>query len=140
MTIEEFRKHRYVVQFLEYMVGGGLYFITGYAVFAICYSGFGWPWWVAKILGDTIGWTLNYIVQRYWAFNSKSLYRHELKNGIRYTVFSCINIGLDYLIIGGLREVGVTPYIGMLVAALFFTGWNYLGYRFWVFKKAYNTK
>ncbi len=135
MTIEKFVKHRRVVQFLEYLVGGGLFFITGYSVFAILYSGFGWTWWHAKIVGDIAGFSLNYIVQRYWAFNNKQLYKDEGTNRLRYIVVTICNVALDIGIIAGLHALGVSPYIGMIVAALFFTGWNYVCYRFWVFRK-----
>ena len=57
-----------LAQFAKYMAGGGVYFWTGYAVFAICYSGFHWNWLPSKIAADAIGWTLNYIVQRFWTF------------------------------------------------------------------------
>lgn len=119
---------------MAYAVGGGLYFVSGYIVFAICYSLLGLEWWVGKILGDIIGWTLNYLVQRYWAFNSKTLYKHEWRARLRYISFTAFNIFLDYLIVGALKEVGITPYAGMIFAAAFFTVWNYFGYRFWVFK------
>lgn len=123
-------------QFLKYSVGGSLYFVSGYLLFALCYSGLHWQWWQAKLLGDVIGWTLNYMVQRYWAFTTSELQRHENQNRLRYIVFSGFNLLLDYAIIGGLRRFGVSPYIGMFVAAGFFTGWNYLGYRFVVFRRA----
>ena len=125
---------RRVIQFLEYSVGGSLYFVSGYLIFAVCYSGLHWQWWQAKLLGDIVGWTLNYLVQRYWAFAASELQRHEGRNRWRYVGFSTLNLLLDYLIIGSLRAIGVSPYIGMFVAAGFFTGWNYLGYRYWVFK------
>jgi putative flippase GtrA len=127
-----------LLQFLEYLAGGGLYFVSGYIIFAICFSGFHWAWWTAKLTADVIGWTLNYLVQRYWAFDNRELKRHEGRNRLRYIMFTGLNIGLDYLIIGGLQKVGVTPYIGMFAAAAFFTGWNYLGYRYWVFPEEYN--
>ncbi len=129
---------RRLVQFAIYMLGGGIYFWSGYLIFAISYSGFGWQWWQAKLLADIIGWTLNYLVQRYWAFNSPGLALHEGRNRLRYGLISIFNIGLDYLIVGGLRQVGITPYIGMFVAAGFFTVWNYVCYRWWIFKEEYN--
>ncbi len=132
-------KHRHrLIQFGQFMVGGGLYFCSGYAIFAICYSWLHWQWWQAKLAGDIIGWTLNYIVQRYWAFQTSELKKHENRNRLRYIVFSAFNLLLDYLIIGGLRQVGITPYVGMFVAAGFFTVWNYIGYRYWVFREEYN--
>ncbi|MDB5181894.1 MAG: hypothetical protein JWP13_657 [Candidatus Saccharibacteria bacterium] len=126
------------MQFVEYFIGGGVFFWSGYITFGICYSVFHWQWWQAKLLADTIGWTLNYLVQRYWAFTSKGLSKNESKNRTRYIIVSVVDTVLDYAIVGGLNAVGVSPYIGMFVAAGFFTVWNYMLYRFWVFREEYN--
>jgi putative flippase GtrA len=123
------------VQFLEYWIGGNVFFFSGYASFALFYSVLHWQWWQAKLLADTIGWTLNYLVQRYWAFTKSELTKHEGRNKLRYVTLSLVDTVLDYAIVGGLVSLGVTPYIGMFVAAGFFTFWNYLWYRFWVFAK-----
>lgn len=129
---------RRIIQFIEYLVGGGVFFWSGYATFALLYSGFHWEWWQAKLLADTIGWTLNYLVQRYWAFANKSLKQHEGTNRTRYIIVSVVDTVLDYCIVGGLNALGISPYAGMFVAAGFFTIWNYLLYRFWVFPEVYN--
>lgn len=123
-----------LIQLAEYLFGGGLWFVSGYIIFAICYSILGWTWWQAKLLADVVGLTLNYMVQRYLTFNTKKLYKHEGQNRGRYILLSGINIVLDYLIVGALHAVGITPYIGMFVAAGVFTVWNYFWYRWWVFK------
>lgn len=128
------RTKKLLVQFLEYFVGGNVFFYSGYAVFSLCYSVFRWHWWLAKLLADVIGWTLNYIVQRYWAFKKKSLYGHEEVNRGRYVLISAIDTVLDYGIVGGGVGLGLSPYFGMLAAAGFFTVWNYMWYRFWVFR------
>jgi putative flippase GtrA len=134
MKRSDFRLSRHnIVQFLEYMVGGTVYFWSGYVVFALCYSGFAWDWLPSKMAADVIGWTLNYLVQRYWAFNSKDLQKHEKRAATRYILVSIVNLGLDYVIIWGLKSIGVSPYIGFFISAGFFTFWNYFWYRFWVF-------
>jgi putative flippase GtrA len=123
-----------IVQFAKYMAGGGLYFWSGYAVFAACYSGLKWSWLPAKIAADVIGWTLNYFVQRYWAFAGPQRRLSEIQHVGRYATIVVIGFILDYLIIAGLYAVGVTPYIGFFIAAGFFTVWNFLWYKYWVFK------
>src|SRR6266576_5424389 len=120
------------VQFLEYMVGGGVWFWSGYLVFAICYSGFGWSWLWSKMLADLIGWTLNFLIQRYWAFNDPRLAHKAFKISRRYIIITGVNFAIDYLLIWGLKSVGVTPYIGFFISAVLFTGWNYLWYKFCV--------
>lgn len=124
---------RTVIQFLEYMVGGTVYFWSGYLVFALCYSGLHWNWLYAKLVADVVGWTLNYLVQRYWAFNNKSLRGHEGRTVSKYGLLSLCNLALDYGIIWGLQQIGISPYLGFFISAGFFTVWNYLWYRFWVF-------
>jgi putative flippase GtrA len=124
---------RRLVQFGEYFVGGLSYFWSGYAVFAICYSGLHWSWFPAKILADAVGWTFNYVIQRYWAFKSPALNKHEAATITRYSAVTVVNFALDYAIIWGLNSIGVSPYIGFFISAAFFTVWNYVWYRFWVF-------
>lgn len=142
MKLTDFRPTRHnIVQFLEYLVGGTVYFWSGYAVFAICYSGFGWNWLPAKMVADAIGWTLNYLVQRYWAFNNPGLKHHEARTAGKYALITACNFALDYAIIWSLNEIGISPYLGFFISAGFFTVWNYFWYRFWVFfsKRKYNT-
>lgn len=130
----KFPSKQRIIQFVEYSIGGGIFFWSGYLTFGLLYSVFHWQWWQAKFVADAIGWTLNYLVQRYWAFASSNLKTHEGQNRLRYIILSVVDTVLDYAIVGGLIYAGVTPYIGMFVAAGFFTVWNYAWYRWWVFR------
>ena len=125
-------RQKLVNQFLNYLTGGSIYFWSGYAIFAICYSGFGWYWLWAKMLADAIGWTLNYLVQRFWAFADQ---RHlsEMQHAGRYIFIETVGFILDYALIGGLRQVGISPYIGFFISGIFFTFWSFLWYKYWVF-------
>jgi putative flippase GtrA len=126
-------RQQWLVQFAKYMAGGSLYFWVGYAVFAFCYSGLHWMWLWSKILADVIGWSLNYFVQRYWAFAGQARHLSEMQHVGRYIFIETIGFILDYLIIGVLNHYGVTPYIGFFISAGFFTVWSYLWYKYWVF-------
>src|SRR5256885_2636687 len=97
-TSQEGRMSRFpgpLVQFAEYFLGGMGYFWSGYATFAVCYSGLHWSWLPAKILADIVGWTLNYAVQRYWAFASPALERQEIATASRYGMLTLANLALD---------------------------------------------
>lgn len=128
------------IQFLKYMAGGGVYFWVGYAVFALCYSGFGWKWFPAKVAADAVGWTLNYLIQRYWAFAGTSKKLSEMQHVGRYIFIESIGFVIDYLIIAGLNELGVTPYVGFFISAAFFTVWSYFWYKYWVFPEQHQGK
>ncbi|HYH36241.1 MAG TPA: GtrA family protein [Candidatus Saccharimonadales bacterium] len=126
-------QHKLLKQFLKFWVGGGLYFWSGYAVFALCYSVLDLWWLWAKILADIVGWSLNYFVQRYWAFASDHMKLSEMQHVGRYLFIETVGFTLDYAIIAGLTALGVTPYVGFFAAAAFFTVWNFLWYKYWVF-------
>lgn len=125
-------RRKAAAQFAKYMSGGMLYFWSGYAIFAIGYSVLHWWWLWAKIAADAVGWSLNYVVQRYWAF-AEHHRLSEMEHVARYLIIESIGFVLDYGIIGGLNAVGITPYIGFFISAGFFTVWSYLWYKYWVF-------
>ncbi|HUD10533.1 MAG TPA: GtrA family protein [Candidatus Saccharimonadales bacterium] len=126
------KRQKQATQFAKYLVGGSLYFWVGYAIFAICYSGFHWNWLPSKIVADIIGWSLNYLVQRLWAF-SDQVHLSEIKHAKRYVFIESIGFIMDYAIIGGLKAIGITPYIGFFISGIFFTFWSFLWYKYWVF-------
>ena len=122
-----------VTRIAEYLVSGGLYFWTGYAVFFVADSLLGWSLWWAKLSANLVGWTVNYLLQRYWVFRNPRLAKQNIQVTGRYAVITLVNFVLDYLIVYGLQQFGITPYIGQFISAAFFTVWNYLWYKMWVF-------
>jgi putative flippase GtrA len=134
-----FFSRKNVTQFLKYQAGGSIYFWTGYGIFAICYSGFGWHWFWSKVAADIVGWSLNYLVQRYWAFASDRLKFSEMQHVGRYLFIEAVGFILDYLIIAGLNAVGISPYIGFFISSAFFTVWSFAWYKYWVFPERANT-
>jgi putative flippase GtrA len=122
-------------QIVEYMIAGGAFFWSGYLMFAILDGIFGLPLFVAKQLANITGLTVNYILQDRWVFVSKKKRKSssDKLRGWRYIVITIINFGIDYLIVASLNNRGITPYVGQFVSAAFFTVWNFLWYKYWVF-------
>lgn len=133
-------KRKLVIQFIQYCVSGGAYFWSGYLAFALADKGLHWSLWWAKLGANIIGWVVNYSLQRYWVFNNKGLKGHQTQVTGRYAVITLVDFVLDYLIVAGLKQLGLTPYLGQFVSAGFFTFWNYLWYRFWVFPEKFTKK
>ncbi len=127
------RQKKLIIQFVEYMISGGAYFWSGYLVFFVADKGLGLSLWWAKLSANLVGWTVNFMLQRYWVFRNPHLKGHLGDTTGRYVVLTLFNFGLDFLIVAGLKSAGLTPYLGQFVSAGFFTGWNYVWYRFWVF-------
>lgn len=120
---------------MRYIGGGWIYFWSGYAIFAICYSGFHWDWLWAKMLADVVGWSLNYFAQRFWAFADHISFS-EMKHAGRYIGVETMCLVMDYGIIGGLKWIGITPYIGFFISSGFFTFYRYMWYKFYVFPES----
>jgi putative flippase GtrA len=115
-------------------MGGAAFFIVGYAVFSLLYGLLHWDWLIAKIIGDTLGWLSNFAIQYFLAFREerKSQKRHVVAG--KFTALSLINLVIDYAIVAGLKWLGVSPFIGLIIASQFFTIWRWLWYKHWIFK------
>jgi putative flippase GtrA len=121
-------------QLIEYMVAGGAFFWSGYIAFAVFDSLFHLPLFVAKQLANLIGLTINYVLEDQWVFKKgKSKRPYDKRRTGRYVVITIINFGIDYLIVLGLKDIGITPYLGQFASAGFFTIWNFVWYKYWVF-------
>lgn len=127
------KKHeRELKRFGAYMVGGGIWFWSGYILIVLLDNHIGLFW--ANFIGNAVGLTLNFMVERYWAFKTKRP-TAILVATQRYIVYTALNaFALNYFILLGLRSIGIQPEIGQFIASAFFTGWNYFWYKVWVFK------
>ena len=134
------QNRKLVVQFIQYMVSGGVYFWVGYAILNYLYYAARWSLWWATIVSNVVGWSVNFVLQRYWAFNNKSLKSHQTEVTTKYVFITLVDFVLNYFILYALKAVGITPAIGQFISSAFFTLWNYLWYRFWVFPEKISKK
>lgn len=125
--------NRLVIQIAEYMVAGGVWFWSGYIIIVILDDKI--PLFWANFIGNAVGITLNFLINKYWVFKTKRKNNDLLNTTWRYIVYTALNAFLlNYLILQALRNVGIEPEIGQFIAAGFFTLWNFIWYKLWVFK------
>ncbi|HUP26550.1 MAG TPA: GtrA family protein [Candidatus Limnocylindrales bacterium] len=134
------QQKREVKRITAYMISGGAYFWSGYITFFVIDKGLKGSFFWAKSVSTLAGWTVNYLLQRYWVFKNPKLAKHQTEVTARYTVITITDFVLDYLIVFGLKTIGLTPYLGQFVSSGFFTFWNYVWYKYWVFPEKFNTK
>jgi putative flippase GtrA len=134
------KQRREVTRITEYLISGGAYFWSGYAAFFVLDKVFHSAFFWCKSISTLFGWTVNFLLQRYWVFNNPKLKKNQTEVTKRYVVITLVDFVLDFLIVYGLKRIGITPYIGQFISAGFFTGWNYLWYRFWVFPEKFAKK
>lgn len=128
------RIRKLVFQMGQYMITGGVWFWSGYILISLLDNHLGL--FVANMIGNGVGFTLNFLLERYWVFRSKK----PAKLGVmatRYIIYTILNaLILNYLILYSLRKYfEIEPEIGQFIASGFFTVWNYVWYKLWVFKK-----
>lgn len=133
MATAKKKQHKELIRFTEYMISGGAYFWSGYLTFFVIDKGLHHTFFWAKSISTLTGWTVNYVLQRFWVFRNPKLATHKTEVTGRYIVITLVDFVIDYFLVLGLKTVGITPYIGQFVSSGFFTIWNYLWYRFWVF-------
>lgn len=122
-----------VVQFVEYMVSGGVYFWVGYGLLLYLYHGLHWSLWWSTILSNVVGWATNFILQRFWVFNNQSLKKHQTQVTGRYIFITLVDFVLNYFILKALIAVNIQPQFGQFISSAFFTLWNWFWYKLWVF-------
>ncbi|MCA9332265.1 GtrA family protein [Candidatus Saccharibacteria bacterium] len=114
---------------IGYVAGGGAYFWSAWLIitFGTQYIGL---WW-ANIIGNTIGVLLNYLAQRFWAFPGKNIFN----SGVKFITLTLFNFLISFGILKLLNEnFGVPLWFAQFISAGFFTFWNYIWYKLWVFK------
>lgn len=130
---KKLKNRKVLIQFVEYIVSGGAYFWVGYAILDYLYYAAHWSLWWATIVSNVIGWAVNFVLQRFWVFNNKSLKGHQTQVTGRYIFITLLDFVLNYFILYGLKAIGITPAIGQFISSAFFTIWNWFWYKYWVF-------
>lgn len=119
---------------VEYFISGGAWFWSGYIIIVILDDII--PLFLANLIGNGVGLTINFFLNRFWVFKGKRQASLETATK-RYIIYTGLNAFLlNFLILQGLRNVGIEPEVGQFIASGFFTVWNYVWYKAWVFKDA----
>ncbi len=126
------KQRKLAKQFFEYMITGGVWFWSGYILIVLLDDHIGL--FAANFVGNAVGITLNFILERYWVFKTNKPAKLSVM-AKRYVIYTALNAFLlNYAILYGLREgVNIKPEIGQFIASGFFTLWNYYWYKKWVF-------
>lgn len=122
-----------IKQFVEYNIAGIAFFWSGYvSLLALEYVGA--PLWVSSSVSYTIGLTVNFLLDRYWVFRDNREGSAITTAGSRYIAISLVNLILNYVVLKSLTLAGVPIEIAPFISSIIFTPWNWLWYKFWVFK------
>ncbi len=125
------RTRKLLVQVAEYIVAGGAWFWSAYFITIGLDDYIGLVW--ANIIGNLVGVTINYFLSVLWVFKTKDN-RHAMSASWKYIIYTGLNFILSAYMLNAMKKVGIPPEISQFISAGFFTIWNYIWYKFWVFK------
>ena len=125
--------------FWKFILVGIINTIVGTSVMFLCYNAFHLNYWVSSAMNYIIGSIVSYFLNKYFTFKNK---QRSWKIVIKFI----INISVCYLIAYGVakplvarilsgQSVTIQENGAMLVGMCLFVGLNYLGQRFFAFKK-----
>lgn len=130
-----------LIQFIKLQLAGNVLFWGTYIGYFVFDELLRWPELTALAVASIIAHVLFFIVDSEWVFDEKGERRKTPGELTRFAVFMGINYFINLGIITGLSHyLGLTPYIGQFVAALFFTLWTFIGLKYWVFRKPKSRK
>lgn len=127
---------RLFIQFIKVNIAGNILFLTTYIGFPVFHEVLGWERITSLVVASLIGNVIFFILDKEWVFNTSSNSRKTRREVMRFIIFMTLNFFINIAIVEGLaRLFDITPYVGQFVAAGFFTVWNFIGLKFWVFQE-----
>lgn len=137
-----------LIEFIKLQLSANILFWGTIGGLFVLYDVFEWPQLMALATASIAAHVVFFIVNKEWVFTDESGKRKTSREVVRFVLFMglnyFINLGIVTAVSYYLSNVEAvtsafpgfdpTPYIGQVVAALFFTVWNYVGLKFWVFQ------
>lgn len=124
------------IQFIKLQIAGNVLFWGTYIGYFVLHELAHQSELVSIALASIVAHILFFIVDSEWVFDEKGSRRKTPGELTRFVLFMGMNYFINLGIIYGLSTyLGITPYIGQFIAALFFTFWTFIGLKYWVFRK-----
>lgn len=125
--------------FWKFIAVGIINTIFGTTIMFVCYNVFHWGYWFSSGANYFFGSILSFVLNKYFTFQNKEksisqIVRFVVNILVCYTLAYGIAKPLTMLLLAQ-ASVKVQENIAMLVGMCFFVGLNYLGQRFFAFRK-----
>jgi len=125
--------------FLKFVLAGLLNTLVGSGVMFVMYNVFGFSYWISSATNYIVGSVLSFFLNKYWTFSVK-------KWSLFMVIAFIVNIVISYFFAYKIARMAiyfiladqsqrVMDNVAMLTGICLFSGLNYLGQRFIVFRK-----
>ena len=127
-----------LIEFIKLQLAGNILFWGTYLGFFLLYEIVEWPEFVALATASIIAHGLFFVANSEWVFDENGERKKTKGELTRFIIFMGVNYFINLGIIYALSHYfGITPYIGQFISALYFTIWNFVGLKYWVFREAH---
>lgn len=124
------------IEFIKLQLSANILFWGTLGGLFVLYELLEWPQFIALATASIIAHIVFFIVNKEWVFDDKTGKRKTSGEVVRFIVFMGINYFINLGIVTGLSHFfDISPYIGQVIAAIFFTAWNFIGLKYWVFQE-----
>lgn len=132
-----------ILQFLKLQLAGNILFLGTLAGVAVADAMSADPF-VGLVAGSGLAHIVFFYVNKNWIFTGSSSKETRHEAG-RFILFMTFNFVLNLFLVEGATTIVSTYlphlteysyYLGVVMAAMFFAVWSYLGLKLWVFKRA----
>lgn len=125
--------------FWKFILVGIINTLVGTSVMFLCYNALHFNYWVSSAMNYIIGSVVSYFLNKYFTFQNKErswkiVFKFIINISICYLVAYGIAKPLAARLLSG-QSITVQENGAMLVGMCLFVGLNYLGQRFFAFKK-----
>jgi len=117
----------------RFLLVGSVTFLGEYVVFYALYIIFHWNLLVSNSLSFGIGLSVSFMLNRIWAFKRTNYKRKMHHQAAIYLALALSNLVINNLIVAGLKDIGVDPRIGKVIAIGTIAIWNFLIYKYVIF-------
>lgn len=126
-----------LIEFIKLQLAGNILFWGTYLGFFLLYEIAGWAELLALSVASIIAHALFFVANSEWVFDEHGERKKTSGELTRFVLFMGLNYFINLGIIYALSHyLGITPYIGQFISAMFFTLWNFVGLKYWVFREA----
>lgn len=126
-------------KFLKFCLVGAANTLVGAGVMFLLYNAAGWPYWAATASNYLAGGVLSYFLNKYFTFRNRErswaqVGRFALTVAVCWVVAYGVAKPLALRLLAG-QSVRIQENAAMLAGMCLYTGLNYLGQRFFAFRK-----
>jgi putative flippase GtrA len=130
IDLEEVKKN----QAVRFLTVGSITFLCEYIVFYVLYIFVHWNLLLANSLSFIVGLSISFMLNRIWAFKEDNYQRKFHHQALIYIVLALSNLVINNLIVSGLKAAGLDPRIGKIIAIATIAVWNFMVYKYIIFK------